>query len=102
MISAAAPAQPRVLFFNHFNSKEELSVAAADHWSLTTGELFAHAPYHEHDDPLERVLAYIEFRKSIIAGSVPDFLSRQRSRGIQSDMSHLLLGKGVGRDGRPS
>ena len=28
-------------FFHHFASKEDLAIAAADHWSVTTGELFA-------------------------------------------------------------
>lgn len=60
-------------FFHHFRSKDELAVAAADHWSETTGALFESAPYHACDDPLDRVLAYIDFRKSIIAGSVPEF-----------------------------
>ena len=52
-------------FFHHFNSKEDLALAAVDYWSSTTGELFADAPYHDHADPLDRVLAYGEFRKSL-------------------------------------
>lgn len=60
-------------FFYHFKSKDALGVAAADHWSQTTGELFAAAPYHEHDDPLDRVLAYIEFRKELVRGETPEF-----------------------------
>ena len=60
-------------FFHHFKSKDELAVAAADHWSETTGAFFAAAPYHDHEDPLERVLAYVAFRKSIVAGSLPEF-----------------------------
>lgn len=60
-------------FFHHFKSKDALGVAAADHWSQTTGELFAAAPYHDHDDPLDRVLAYIEFRKELVRGETPEF-----------------------------
>lgn len=60
-------------FFHHFKSKDELGVAAADHWSATTSAMFAEAPYHRHADPLDRVLAYIDFRKSLITGGVPDF-----------------------------
>lgn len=60
-------------FFHHFKSKDELGVAAADHWSETTSAMFAEAPYHRHADPLDRVLAYIDFRKSLITGGVPDF-----------------------------
>lgn len=60
-------------FFHHFKSKGALGVAAADHWSQTTGELFAAASYREHDDPLDRVLAYIEFRKELVRGDIPEF-----------------------------
>lgn len=60
-------------FFHHFKSKEELGVAAAQDWSEMTGALFAQAPYHQPEDPLERVLAYIRFRRDLVAGSIPEF-----------------------------
>jgi TetR/AcrR family transcriptional repressor of nem operon len=60
-------------FFHHFKSKEALGVAAAEYWTETTSALFARAPYHEPSDPLERVLAYVEFRKSILEGELPEF-----------------------------
>ncbi len=60
-------------FFHHFPSKEALGVAAADHWASTTGALFEHAPYHAPADPLERVLAYIDFRKTLLAGELGEF-----------------------------
>jgi TetR/AcrR family transcriptional repressor of nem operon len=60
-------------FFHHFSDKEALGIAAADYWSETTGALFAAAPYHRHKDPLDRVLGYIEFRRSILTGTVPEF-----------------------------
>jgi TetR/AcrR family transcriptional repressor of nem operon len=60
-------------FFHHFKSKDALAVAAADYWSETTAALFAGAPYHDHADPLERVLAYIDFRTELIDGAVPEF-----------------------------
>jgi TetR/AcrR family transcriptional repressor of nem operon len=60
-------------FFHHFASKNDLAVAAADHWSRTTGELFAHAPYHRYKDPLKRVLGYLDFRKGLLNGTVPEF-----------------------------
>src|SRR6204780_4954998 len=53
-------------FFHHFNSKEELALAAAEYWSTLTGGLFATAPYHTLVDPLDRLLAYIDFRKAIL------------------------------------
>lgn len=60
-------------FFHHFPSKEALAVAAAEHWSAVTGALFAEAPYHQHADPLDRVLAYVDFRKELVRGAIPDF-----------------------------
>jgi TetR/AcrR family transcriptional regulator, transcriptional repressor for nem operon len=60
-------------FFHHFESKEALAVAAADFWSLSTGALFAAAPYHDHADPLDRVLGYIDFRASLLTGPVESF-----------------------------
>jgi len=60
-------------FFHHFKSKDELAVAAARHWSEVTGALFAAAPYHDHADPLDRVLAYIDFRAALIEGAPAAF-----------------------------
>ena len=60
-------------FFHHFRSKDELGVAAAEYWAETTTTFFAEAPYHAPDDPLDRVLAYVAFRKSIIAGDLAAF-----------------------------
>jgi len=60
-------------FFHHFPDKEALAVAAANYWSEMTGALFALAPYHAHKDPLDRVLGYIDFRRGLLQGDVPDF-----------------------------
>ncbi len=60
-------------YFHHFESKDALGVAAANHWAETTGELFEHAPYHQPADPLDRVLAYIAFRRAIISDDIPAF-----------------------------
>lgn len=60
-------------FFHHFPSKDHLATAAADHWSRMTGALFAAAPYHAHEDPLQRVLGYLDFRLALIGGTLPEF-----------------------------
>ncbi|MGD0095582.1 MAG: TetR/AcrR family transcriptional regulator [Terracidiphilus sp.] len=60
-------------FFHHFKSKEDLALAAAEYWSETTGALFRSAPYHSFSDPVERLLAYVDFRKAIVQGELSDF-----------------------------
>ena len=60
-------------FFHHFKSKEDLAVAAAEHWGVVTSGLFASAPYRVLPDPLDRVLAYVDFRKAILQGELPEF-----------------------------
>ena len=60
-------------FFHHFKSKEDLGVAAADHWSELTGAMFAGAAYHHRPDPLDRIVGYVEYRKELLRGGVPEF-----------------------------
>ncbi|WP_306259850.1 TetR/AcrR family transcriptional regulator [Pararhizobium sp. IMCC21322] len=60
-------------FFHHFKTKESLGVAAANFWAETTSALFINAPYHEPADPLDRVLAYLDFRRSIIGGETFEY-----------------------------
>jgi TetR/AcrR family transcriptional regulator, transcriptional repressor for nem operon len=60
-------------FFHHFSSKEDLGVAAAKRWSEITSEFFRSAPYHKKQDPLNRFLGYIRFRKEILRGELPEF-----------------------------
>ena len=60
-------------FFHHFKSKDALAVAATNHWSQITGAFFETAPYHQHSDPLDRVLGYLDFRKVILKGKLAEF-----------------------------
>lgn len=69
----AAAGVTKGAFFHHFKSKDELAVAAANHWSEVTGALFASAPYHAHPDPLDRILGYLDFRKALLRGEVREF-----------------------------
>ena len=59
-------------FFHHFKSKDDLGVASAKYWAESTGAFFAAAPYHSHSDPLDRVLGYLEFRKTMLAGTLSE------------------------------
>lgn len=60
-------------FFHHFKGKDDLAIAATEHWTGVTGNLFESAPFHRIADPRERVLAYIDFRAALIQGDLPDF-----------------------------
>jgi TetR/AcrR family transcriptional repressor of nem operon len=60
-------------FFHHFQSKEDLVIAAAEHWITVTDPVFLSAAYQRLPDPLDRVLAYVDFRKSLLQGPLPEF-----------------------------
>jgi TetR/AcrR family transcriptional repressor of nem operon len=59
-------------FFHHFKTKEDLALAAADHFAAMAAGLFAAAPFNQLSDPLDRLLGYIEFRGNILCGELPD------------------------------
>jgi TetR/AcrR family transcriptional regulator, transcriptional repressor for nem operon len=60
-------------FFHHFKSKEDMAVAAAAHFGAMAEGLFSQASYRTLSDPLERLLGYVDFRKSILEGTLPEF-----------------------------
>jgi TetR/AcrR family transcriptional regulator, transcriptional repressor for nem operon len=60
-------------FFHHFDSKQALALAAAEYWIEGTGSLFASAPFHAPEDPVDRLLAYVDFRKALLLGELTDF-----------------------------
>lgn len=50
-----------------------LGVAAARHWAETTAAFFVQTPYHGPSDPIDRVLACVALRRSIIEGDLAQF-----------------------------
>lgn len=60
-------------FFHHFSSKEDLALAAAEHFSAFAESVFATAHYRTLTDPLDRLLGYVEFRKAILQGELPEY-----------------------------
>jgi TetR/AcrR family transcriptional repressor of nem operon len=60
-------------FFHHFRSKEDCAVVAAAHFAAHAETLFENAAFRKLDDPRERVLGYIDFRKAILQGDLPQF-----------------------------
>lgn len=69
----AAAGVTKGAFFHHFESKEALGVAAADHWSAITGDLFASASFHDRATAAERVFAYLDLRAALIRGTTAQF-----------------------------
>lgn len=60
-------------FFHHFKSKDELALAATSYWGTKWSGVFAAAPYHKLEDPLERLLGYLDFRREMLQGDLPDY-----------------------------
>ncbi|MBI3715467.1 MAG: TetR/AcrR family transcriptional regulator [Betaproteobacteria bacterium] len=60
-------------FFHHFKSKQALAVSTAQHFADMADGLFSTAPYRALPDPLARLLAYVEFRRAILQGKLPEF-----------------------------
>jgi TetR/AcrR family transcriptional repressor of nem operon len=60
-------------FFHHFKGKEDLALAAADHFAAMADARFATAPYQSATDPLTRLLGYVDFRIAILQGALPEY-----------------------------
>jgi TetR/AcrR family transcriptional regulator, transcriptional repressor for nem operon len=60
-------------FFHHFSTKDDLALAAVGHWETQTEKFFAAAPYSRAEDPLDRLLGYVDYRGAILTGELPDY-----------------------------
>ena len=60
-------------FFHHFPSKDSLALAAAGYWTELSDATFTAAPYQHLEDPLDRVLGYLAFRKAMLRGEINEF-----------------------------
>ena len=70
-------------FFHHFRSKEDLAVAAAGHFSDGAAQLFGTAPFRDLTDPADRVLGYVEFRKTILQGGLALYAALTHLTAVQ-------------------
>jgi TetR/AcrR family transcriptional repressor of nem operon len=84
-------------FFHHFKSKEELALAAAEHFSSMADRLFASAPYHQQADPLDRLLGYIDFRKSLLLGELPEYTCLLGTMVQETYETHPAIGEACDR-----
>lgn len=69
----AAAGVTKGAFFHHFRSKEDLGVAAAAHFSTWLEALFVRSGWRDRADPLDRVMAYLDFRIAIFRGAFSHF-----------------------------
>ena len=80
-------------FFHHFATKEELALAAAEHFSAIAESIFSVAPYRNLSDPLERLLGYVDFRKAILRGELPDYTCLLGTMVQETYETHPLIRK---------
>jgi TetR/AcrR family transcriptional regulator, transcriptional repressor for nem operon len=79
-------------FFHHFASKEALAAVAAEQWTARADELiFTLAPWTQIADPLERLLAHIDFRAALMDGPAEAFTCYVGTMLQESFASHETL-----------
>ncbi len=69
----AAAGVTKGAFFHHFASKEALAVAAANAWTERARPLFEVPQIVALDDPLDRLMAHIDLRLTMIDGPAEAF-----------------------------
>ncbi|WP_416898476.1 MAG: TetR/AcrR family transcriptional regulator [Minwuia sp.] len=92
----AAAGVSKGAFFHHFKDKQALAVAAAALWGESTGRMFAEHAYHRHADPLDRVLGYLDLRRSLIQGEPADFSCMAGTMVQELHQSHPAIRKACG------
>ncbi|MDE2362419.1 MAG: TetR/AcrR family transcriptional regulator [Hyphomicrobiales bacterium] len=93
----AAAGVTKGAFFHHFRNKEDLGVAAADHWSATTSDYFRTADFHRHADPLDRILGYVDLRRQLVRGALADFTCLVGTMAQEVYQSHPAIRDACGR-----
>jgi TetR/AcrR family transcriptional regulator, transcriptional repressor for nem operon len=84
-------------FFHHFSSKEDLALAAAEHFSAIADGIFSSAPYQSLTDPLERILGYVDFRKTILRGELPEYTCLLGTMVQETYETHPMIRKACDR-----
>ncbi len=60
-------------FFHHFDGKDDLAFAAAAEWRERAKSLCASVSADLHSDPRDRLLAYLDLRRALIAGDMVEW-----------------------------
>lgn len=84
----AAAGVTKGAFFHHFKSKEAAAIAAAQRFSDMADRIFTAAPYSALPDPVERVLGYVDFRRSLMQGELPGFTCLVGTMAQEAYLTH--------------
>ena len=60
-------------FFHHFDSKDDLALAAAELWRMRAKSCLNQTNLDSIADPLDRLFAYLDLRKSMMGGALADW-----------------------------
>ena len=60
-------------FFHHFDSKDDLALAAAELWRMRARSCLNQASLDSVADPLDRLFAYLDLRKAMMSGALADW-----------------------------
>jgi TetR/AcrR family transcriptional repressor of nem operon len=60
-------------FFHHFDSKDDLALAAAELWRMRAKSCLSQTGLEAIADPLDRLFAYLDLRKSMMGGELADW-----------------------------
>jgi TetR/AcrR family transcriptional repressor of nem operon len=71
--SAPPPASPKAASFITSTARKTWRSPPSSGGGATTANLFAATAYRELPDPLDRLLAYVDFRKALIRGEAREF-----------------------------
>lgn len=62
-------------FFHHFSSKEDLALASIRRWEALNSATSDSTLYRFLPDPVDRLLGYVDFRKTLLRGELPEYTS---------------------------
>lgn len=83
-------------YFHHFKSKEDIGIAAANHWTEVTSEVFRSASYHDVDSAAGRIIAYVTFRQAILQGEFAEFTCLVGTMAQETFDSHPAIRNACG------
>jgi len=83
-------------FFHHFKTKDALALATADYWTRMTDLAFEQAPFHQYNDPLDRLFGYLDYRKTLLTGEISEFTCLLGTMVQEVYATHPEIGKVYG------